>query len=105
MAYRSHTASPCESASPSSSSSSTHLSPYSKSAPLEPMTLNDDEDSGRSTSQPRTQNAGKGGCWYVLNNDLCLSLTRGITGHAAFDGRSVKTNVIVNTNLITIHSL
>ncbi|KAF8813342.1 hypothetical protein BYT27DRAFT_7180822 [Phlegmacium glaucopus] len=65
MAYRSHTASPCESASqsPSSSSSSTNVSPYSKSEPLDVMVPNDDEDSRRSTSQTRTQNAGKGGCW------------------------------------------
>ena len=103
MAYRSHTTSPCESASPSSSSSSAHVSPYSKSAPLEPMTQNDDEDSGRSASQPRTQNAGKGGCWYVLNNEITvLPLTKGIIGHAVFDGRSVKVNVTVITHLTTI---
>lgn len=36
--------------------------------------------------------AGKGGCWYVHNNDvyIALPLMGGSTGHAAFDGRSVK---------------
>jgi len=34
-----------------------------------------------------------------------LPLTRGIKGHAAFDGRSVKAKVIVNNHLITIHPL
>jgi len=69
MAYRSHTASPAGSQSPASSSSS----PYINSTPLDTMvpTL-DDQDSSYSahgtpnhstTSLPRTNNAGKGGCW------------------------------------------
>ena len=88
MAYRSHTASPCESGSPSSSSSSTHVSPYSKNTPLEAMVLNDEEESPRST---RTQNAGKGGCWYVINTEISFHvIDKGNSGHAAFDGRFVK---------------
>ncbi|KAF9485136.1 hypothetical protein BDN70DRAFT_848342 [Pholiota conissans] len=70
MAYRSHTASPAGSASPSSSSSS----PYIHTTPLDAMTSQDDPDSSYSnsnhgtpnhstTSLPRSLNAGKGGCW------------------------------------------
>ena len=33
----------------------------------------------------------------------CLPLTRGKTGHAVFDGRSVKANVLMITHLIIIH--
>jgi hypothetical protein len=35
----------------------------------------------------------------------CFAIDKRITGHAAFDGRSVKANVIVNTHLIITHSL
>ncbi|KAF8150823.1 fungal-specific transcription factor domain-containing protein [Crassisporium funariophilum] len=72
MAYRSHTASPCGSLSQSSSpSSSTNVSPYINTTPLDNMVPTDDQDSSSThgtpnrstTSLPRTQNAGKGGCW------------------------------------------
>ncbi|KIM40022.1 hypothetical protein M413DRAFT_446911 [Hebeloma cylindrosporum] len=72
MAYRSHTASPAGSQSPSTSSS-TNVSPYIHTTPLDAMASADDHDSSSysahgtpdhsPTSLPRTFNVGKGGCW------------------------------------------
>ncbi|KAF9532466.1 fungal-specific transcription factor domain-containing protein [Crepidotus variabilis] len=67
MAYRSDTTSPAATPSPSSS---TNASPYIHSTPLDPM-AHDDQDSSSAqgtpnhstSSLPRTQTAGKGGCW------------------------------------------
>lgn len=71
MAYRTETASPTATPSPASSSSA---SSYVHPSSLDPMPSAEEHDSSNSaqgtpnhssSSLPRTQSAGKGGCWYV----------------------------------------
>jgi len=84
MSFRTHTASPAGSQSPSTSSSSS-VSPYIHTTSLDAMVSADDHDSSYSAhgtpnhsaaSLPRALNAGKGGCWCVscgLHDEMTLA--------------------------------
>jgi hypothetical protein len=98
MAYRTDTASPTASPSPASSS---NASPYVHPSSLDGMASNEEQESSNSTqgtpnhsssSLPRPQSAGKGGCWYVSHylKGVGINLIWPYTGRAVFDGRFVK---------------
>lgn len=55
----------------------------------------------RVSPERRTQERGVVGTFLTMKLHYCVALDKRITGRAAFDGRSVKADLIVNTHLIT----